>query len=205
MKLPQRHHNYKFCRPIASAISATPHPRHRRPHAMSSSDLPPLPVPTMNDDFSASLAVKVKREAEIAAVRPSTSKKPRDNRLRDCFTITPIEEGGEDIVCKHCEDYHKILQKFNPTKGRQHLTDYCPGVDDTLRQVLLESTQAAKKVKLQYEIVSEAVEALGAVPATPGASAANTPGRNRKTRGRSRPSPAYISFHTGTTSLVSTS
>jgi hypothetical protein len=53
------------------------------------------------------------------------------------------------IVCKYCQDYMKILQKFNPTKARAHLTAHCTGVNEALRKTLLESTQGMKKSQAQ--------------------------------------------------------
>ena len=74
-------------------------------------------------------------------------KKPRDRRLHECFAITQEEGqgGGVRIVCKYCQDYVKILQKFNPTKARVHLTTQCTGVDEALKKTLLDSSQAAKR------------------------------------------------------------
>eukprot|EP00581_Thalassiosira_minuscula_P013661 CAMPEP_0183727260 /NCGR_PEP_ID=MMETSP0737-20130205/25265_1 /TAXON_ID=385413 /ORGANISM="Thalassiosira miniscula, Strain CCMP1093" /LENGTH=247 /DNA_ID=CAMNT_0025958853 /DNA_START=100 /DNA_END=843 /DNA_ORIENTATION=- len=146
----------------------------------------------MNDDFgseSATTPAGVKRDLEVQPTSNRPSKKPRDNRLRECFIITPTESGGEKISCRHCPDYNKTLQKFNPTKAREHLTTQCPGVDDALRQILLSTTQAAKRVQ------NEADEVVNAVVAS-----ATTP-RPRKYKGRYRNSPAYISFHTDDTSL----
>lgn len=161
----------------------------------------------MNDDEPAASSdydSGLKREAETSpAHRPSHSKKPRDNRLRDCFTITPIEGGGENIVCNHCPDYRKTLQKFNPTKARSHLTDTCPGVDPELRQILLSTTQAAKKGRNLNQAGEADFDALGYSPATafsaPESASAAKP--RKVARGRYRPSPAYMSFHAGDTSL----
>lgn len=79
------------------------------------------------------------------------SKKPRDKRLHECFTITLLEEGqggGVRIVCKYCQDYVKTLQKFNPTKARTHLTTQCTGVDEALRKILLDSTQQGMRTNV---------------------------------------------------------
>lgn len=154
----------------------------------------------MNDEF---VDVGAKREAESPPPVSRAAKKPRDNRLRECFIITPLEGGGEQISCRHCPDYNKTLQKFNPTKARAHLTDQCPGVDAALRQVLLDTTQAARKS------LNEGGEGRISEAATPGAGAAATTGamsasgssKGRKPKGRNRPSPAYISIHTDDTSL----
>lgn len=150
----------------------------------------------MDDEFS---AAGLKRDAEPPSlpdpIRPS--KKPRDEHLRDCFIITPVEGIGEKITCKYCPDYSKTNKKFNPTKSRSHLTDQCPGVDDSLRQALLEATQAARKSQnFAHRVYSPKDEASDL-----GASATAVPARNRKMKGRFRPSPAYISFHTDDTSL----
>ena len=132
------------------------------------------------------------KRAAAASSPAQRSKKPRDTRLRDCFTITPIEGGGESVVCKYCPAYAKTLQKFNPTKGRTHLTNQCPGVGEELRQILLETTQAAKR------------SPAGASAASDGAMPASNPAPPRRgKREKSRPSPAYISFHAGNANLAS--
>lgn len=113
--------------------------------------------------------------------------KPTDNRLRECFTITPLETGQERICCKYCPDYDKTWQKFNPTIARTHLTEHCPGVDDTLRQVLLDSRQGAKR---SHD------EGSGHDIKAP----SNTP-KSKKPKGRYRLSPAYISIHTADTNM----
>eukprot|EP00571_Detonula_confervacea_P011809 CAMPEP_0172299246 /NCGR_PEP_ID=MMETSP1058-20130122/1600_1 /TAXON_ID=83371 /ORGANISM="Detonula confervacea, Strain CCMP 353" /LENGTH=253 /DNA_ID=CAMNT_0013008629 /DNA_START=63 /DNA_END=827 /DNA_ORIENTATION=+ len=150
----------------------------------------------MDDELAAS---GLKRDTESSPILNRPSKKPRDNRLRDCFIITPIEGVGEKISCKYCPDYDKTNKKFNPTKSRAHLTDHCPGVDDALRQVLLESTQAARK---SLNVVNRGQTAenyeAGVVAAPAAATGLST---NRKPKLRNRPSPAYISFHTDDTSL----
>ena len=153
----------------------------------------------MNDEYNEQ-AAGLKREAENPLTR--TVKKPRDERLRDCFHITPLEGGREQVICRYCPDYNKTLQKFNPTKARTHLTGDgnrpgCPGVDDVLRQILLDTTQAAKKSQRQE--TGEVAVATAAVHGGPPAAAG---GRNRKPKGRNRPSPAYLSFHSDNTSLV---
>lgn len=160
-----------------------------------------LPSITTNDEFAAiqgAVTPGMKRELENPTPRSSHSKKPRDQRLRDCFIITPAEGGGENIICKFCPDYNKTLQKFNPTKSRVHLTAQCTGVDDTLRQILLETTQAAKKLSGLQNNVEGAVEAAG-----PRTIKTEGPKSKRTKGGRNRMSPAYISFHTDDTSLVS--
>merc|ERR1712192_26643 len=89
--------------------------------------------------------------------------------------------------------YNKTLQKFNPTKGRSHLTDHCPGVDDVLRQVLLVTTQAAKKSQGGSSDAGAAI-VVGAV-GSPAAAAAVASSKNRKIKSINRSSPAYISFN----------
>ena len=137
-----------------------------------------------------------KRQQTVSAV----SKKPRDNRLRECFTITDEEEGqggGVKIVCKYCQDYVKVLQKFNPTKARTHLTTRCTGVDEALRKSLLDSTQTARRT-LQVEPIADKV---GVVPSASivGESLASTTttSRTNKASDTRRPSPAILSFHPG--------
>ena len=151
---------------------------------------------TIKDDEFATVATVVgllgKREPDYPQIR--LPKKPRDNRLRECFTITPLEGGvGEKISCNYCTLYNKTLQKFNPTKGRSHLTDHCPGVDDVLRQVLLVTTQAAKKSQGGSSDAGAAI-VVGAV-GSPAAAAAVASSKNRKIKSRNRSSPAYISFN----------
>lgn len=143
--------------------------------------------------------MSTKRAADNETTTPRASKKPRDERLRDCFEIETVEN-GEKISCRYCPDYNKTLQKFNPTKARSHLTDHCPGVDDVLRKALLESTQKAKK---------ESVDAGEVIAVMSGVAAAQTaPAKIRvKPKGfkpLNRPSPAYLSFHTDDKSLVCT-
>lgn len=144
----------------------------------------------------------LKREAEgpmiPGMIRPS--KKPRDNRLRDCFTISPNEGGGEKISCRHCPDYNKTLQKFNPTKAREHLTLQCPGVSDELKTILLNSTQAARRSLNEVDEAAVAA-AVSAPTAAVGAPLTSASSRHKKIKGRNRSSPAYISFHTDDTSL----
>lgn len=154
--------------------------------------LPP-PVADMNQEIGyASPGPGLKREAEQSSPGPRVPKKPRDNRLRDCFDIVPAEGGGEKISCKYCPDYNKTLQKFNPTKARSHLTDICPGVDDVLRKILLHSTQAAKRESLTDDPSST----------TPGVPTNAAPkGTYSKKKGRSRPTPAYLSIHTTETKM----
>lgn len=113
-------------------------------------------------------------------------------QLRECFMITALEGGGEQIVCKYCPDYNKTLQKFNPTKSRTHLTDHCPGVDDGLRQILLSNTQAAKANMKTEE---------GGMPALPGSKPKRGPNR-KSVVVANRLSPTYLSFFADqTTSL----
>jgi len=142
-----------------------------------------------------------KRQQTVSAV----SKKPRDNRLRECFTITDEEEGqggGVKIVCKYCQDYVKVLQKFNPTKARTHLTTRCTGVDEALRKSLLGSTQAAKRT-LQVEAVADQVgvvpsaSIVGTSTTTESLESTTTTSRTNKESDTRRPSPAILSFHPG--------
>ncbi|KAL7506079.1 hypothetical protein ACHAXN_003427 [Cyclotella atomus] len=75
-------------------------------------------------------------------------KKPRDDHLRGCFEITPIpEEDSTSVICRYCNEYSKIIKRFNPTKARTHLVMHCPGVGDTMRRVLLEGSQEYKRLK----------------------------------------------------------
>ena len=108
------------------------------PHAATS---PPTTVATATATATATACVLL--------LRPHPSKppkKPRDMRLRDCFEITPVDGGCFDrISCRYCTRYVKVLQKFNPTKARVHLTTVCDGTDEALRHALLSSTQAAKR------------------------------------------------------------
>ena len=147
-----------------------------------------MPTAATMDDFVAGAGSK--RAAAASSPAHRSKKKPRDERLRDCFTITPIEEGGESVVCKYCPNYAKTLQKFNPTKGRTHLTNQCPGVGEELRQILLETTQAAKRSPAGGSAASGTMTA--SIPAPP----------RRGKREKSRPSPAYISFHAGNANLA---
>ncbi|KAL3769584.1 hypothetical protein ACHAWU_005536 [Discostella pseudostelligera] len=141
-----------------------------------------------------------KRQQTVSAV----SKKPRDNRLRECFTITDEEGqgGGVKIVCKYCQDYVKVLQKFNPTKARTHLTTRCTGVDEALRKSLLGSTQAAKRT-LQVEAVADQVgvvpsaSIVGTSTTTESLESTTTTSRTNKASVTRRPSPAILSFHPG--------
>lgn len=201
---------------MAMTSDEQPRDRSPSPEAPELPQLPPAAPASANDEFAAlqgvvaatvaaTVTAGTKRDLENSQLLPRSvanrNKKPRDNRLRECFIITALEGGGENIVCKYCPDYNKTLQKFNPTKSRAHLTGGCTGVDEALRRVLLDTTQAAKRVSsgLQKQESDEG----GAEPSTTqGARAEPTPPRIRKTRGpRNRISPAYISFHTDNTSL----
>ena len=142
---------------------------------------------------------------ETTANRICCLQKPRDNRLRGCFTITDEEEGqggGVKIVCKYCQDYVKVLQKFNPTKARTHLTTRCTGVDEALRKSLLGSTQAAKRT-LQVEAVADQVgvvpsaSIVGTSTTTESLESTTTTSRTNKASVTRRPSPAILSFHPG--------
>ena len=104
-------------------------------------------------------------------------KKPRDTRLHECFIVTPVLKddtdqqgggGGVKIVCKYCHDYVKVLQKFNPTKAREHLTARCTGVDEALKIALLDSTQSAVKKRSTVNINAAAAPAdqLRVVPSS---------------------------------------
>jgi len=104
-------------------------------------------------------------------------KKPRDTRLHECFIVTPVMKddtdqqgggGGVKIVCKYCHDYVKVLQKFNPTKAREHLTARCTGVDEALKIALLDSTQSAVKKRSTVNINAAAAPAdqLRVVPSS---------------------------------------
>ena len=147
--------------------------------------------------------------AAAGVVRPSKPpKKPRDMRLRDCFEITPVEGGFDRISCRYCAKYRKVLQKFNPTKARVHLTTSCDGTDESLRRALLSSTQAARKSLQGGEAATAAgggggrtggYEAAGGFAAlVPGGDPAADPSsaKRRKLKDRSRPCPVYLSFHT---------
>ena len=76
---------------------------------------------------------------------PSRSKKPRDQILRKCFTITRINEGKIIIECLKCPrnvakaPFKKEWKSFNATLLRDHLTRNCAGVDLDLQMQLLES------------------------------------------------------------------
>ena len=115
--------------------------------------------------------------SDVVTSKP-TSKKPRDTRLHECFIVTPVVMkddtnqqgggGGVKIVCKYCHDYVKVLQKFNPTKAREHLTTRCTGVDEALKIALLDSTQSAVKKRSTVNINAAAAPAdqLRVVPSS---------------------------------------
>lgn len=132
-----------------------------------------LPVPVEASGLPQSQRTTIPLPRPPAIV---VSKKPRDKRLHECFTITPLEEGqggGVRIVCKYCQDYVKTLQKFNPTKARTHLTTQCTGVDEALRKILLDSAQQGMKTNVGMgPSFSSAVG--GALASTTAAAAAST-------------------------------
>lgn len=128
------------------------------------------------------------------------------HRLRECFEITPLEGGGEKVSCKYCPDYQKTLRsKFNPTKSREHLTVHCPGVDDELKKLLLETSQKAKKEIKMSELMSAeaAVKSEGDDLGADHHHHALLLAKSKKARGKTRKSPAYLSFHSGDSNLVS--
>lgn len=109
------------------------------------------------------------------------SKKPRDERLRSCFEITPCpHDDSINIRCKYCDAYRKNVKKFNPTKCRTHLVMHCTGVGDDLKRVMLESSQEFKRLKRLGE-VEDGDERL-ALPATDAFS--NATSRHLEIRGR---------------------
>ena len=130
------------------------------------------------------------------------SKKPRDERLRECFTITIRNDGKESVRCRYCPSYNKVLQKFNPTKAREHLTNSCSGADEQLKQILLSTTQAAKRLLLKEPDGSSTMlvvqNATSNKPTLTEASASNL----YTMKGRTS---LALSFYTDGTSLVSNS
>ena len=114
--------------------------------------LPPPPA-------AATTITPTKRAATTAfggsfrqAAPPST--KPRNNVLRDCYTITTeVSPAGKDkkrIVCKYC-GLSKLVDKFNATIQTKHITLQCPGdlqaLTDDIINAVTESTQKSKKTK----------------------------------------------------------
>lgn len=147
-----------------------------------------------DNSVGAAASVGVKREAA-----EMSSKKPRDERLRECFAITIGNDGKESVSCRYCPNYNKILQKFNPTKAREHLTNSCSGADEQLKQTLLSTTQAAKRLLLKEADGSSTMVAVqNATAGTPTATEASA-SYLYKTKGRT--SLAYVSFYTDGTSL----
>ena len=128
-------------------------------------------------------------------------KKPRDTRLHECFIVTPVMKddtdqqgggGGVKIVCKYCHDYVKVLQKFNPTKAREHLTARCTGVDEALKIALLDSTQSAVKKRSTVNINAAAAPADQLLRVVPSSSFLASTTMDKVCR---PPSSAILSFY----------
>ena len=91
------------------------------------------------------MAKRIKPEDPSTTTKPP--KKPRDEVLRGCFDITPLESGHENIVCKYCTMYNKTVMKFNSTKARSHLVNSCQGIDEDLKQILAETSQTQQNAR----------------------------------------------------------
>ena len=72
-------------------------------------------------------------------------KKKKDSELYSHFQITILECGSVSIICLHCSLYNCVLQQFNPTKGRDHLINVCPGVGDDVKTNLMKGSQRFKR------------------------------------------------------------
>ena len=149
-------------------------------------DLPAAAVATTAPNNSANTNNKRRIVSTTAATNsvPKRAKKPRDHTLRNCFTIVPLPAGeGESITCNYCTHYAKTLRIFNPTKARYHLTQHCLGIDEGLRSVLLNSSQASKKRNKELGFAEgSCVVGGGALPAVKAEErvvrAANSTGNN---------------------------
>ena len=125
---------------------------------------------------------------------PKPPKKPRDTRLRDCFEIYPVDGGFDRIVCRYCTEYTKVLQKFNPTKARKHLTENCRGTDEALIRVLISSTQAARKSLQGGDAASDGVGRAALVPS-------DAATKKRMLKDHNRKCPVHLTFHTDVDAL----
>eukprot|EP00986_Skeletonema_menzelii_P021412 scaffold34415_cov143-Skeletonema_menzelii.AAC.3 len=131
-----------------------------------------------------------------------TPKKPRDNRLRECFQITEIEGVGERVICLHCSDYDRTLTKFNATKARQHLTDQCVGVNEEMREMFLQSSQAAKKQKTEMGLSVDDI--MTTMPALPSTSHVTSNKEKKRKSIINRQSSVYLSFYLENESIIVT-
>ena len=74
------------------------------------------------------------------------SKKRKDENLYRCFTIAR-KAFSVDVACNHCPWVQKEIKTFNSTRGRNHAVNECPGIDETMRELLRKTSQNAKKIE----------------------------------------------------------
>ena len=109
---------------------------------------PQIPKANTKINTTSDSHIHPKMEYQQSPARNRPPKKPRDERLRSCFDITPSEENDSlYIVCRYCDEYTKNVMKFNPTVSRMHLVLHCPGVGEELRRTLMEGSQEFKRLK----------------------------------------------------------
>lgn len=83
----------------------------------------------------------------------STGKKPRDNLVRNQFSITRLANDKFEIICKHCQDqdgqslFARYYMTVNVTKLRSHLLNKCPMIPEETKCLILDSSQGAKKAR----------------------------------------------------------
>jgi hypothetical protein len=106
-------------------------------------------------------APKQSKSAPSASVRKQLPKKRPPKKKKDAelyahFTIVQLSNGNVSVTCNHCPHYTKpSVQKFNPTKGRIHLTGQCRGIGIDTKRALLRGTQRNRRNGDMYAIASE--------------------------------------------------
>ena len=80
-------------------------------------------------------------------------KKKRDDDLYKHFTIVNLDGGNVSVSCNHCDKFNKpSIQKFNPTLGRQHLINYCCGVDSETKRRLSQGSQIGRRAAESFAV-----------------------------------------------------
>ena len=121
-----------------------------------------------------------------------------------CFFSSTIEGVGERVICLHCSDYDRTLTKFNATKARNHLTDQCVGVNEEMREMFRQSTQAAKKQKTEMGLAHATMDDVITMPALPSTSLVMTTKEKKRKTISNRQSLVYLSFYLESTSIIVT-
>ena len=121
------------------------------------------------------------------------------------FSCSEIEGVGERVICLHCTDYDRTLSKFNATKARSHLTDQCVGVDEEMREMFRQSTQAAKKQKSEIGLAQSTMDdMISTMPGLPSTSLMMPSKEKKRKTISNRQSLVYLSFYLENTSIIVT-